>query len=157
MRALYERHAGALHAYLAGKCGDEALAADVVQDAMLDVWRKAGGFRGQSTVKTWIFAIARNKLVDRYRASARHSFVEDPPEVEDEAPNPEAAAAAASDAARLRGCLEGLKEAHRTAIRLAFFDDLSHEEIGEIEGVPVGTVKSRIHHAKQLLMRCLGG
>lgn len=157
MRALYERHHDAVFAFIRGRSGDEAVAADVVQDAMLEVWRSAGKFKNQSTVKTWIFGIARNKLHDRFRKSARFSFVDEVPETEDEGPTPEAAAIAASDVQRVRDCLAKLKEGYRSVIRLAFYEDLTYPEIGEIEGVPVGTIKSRIHHAKRLLMQCLGG
>jgi RNA polymerase sigma-70 factor (ECF subfamily) len=71
------------------------------------------------------------------------------------APDPEAVAAAASDAARVRGCIQGLSEAHRSAIHLAFYQELPYGDIAEIEGVPVGTIKTRILHAKRLLMHCL--
>lgn len=156
MRALYERHGAALLAFLKGRGCDAETAADVAHDAMLDVWRTADRFAGKSMVKTWIFAIARNKLVDRQRRAGRVAYVEEVPEVADDAPSPEAAAIAAADGARLRRCLEGLKPAHHTAIRLAFFEDLTYDEIGALEEVPVGTVKTRIFHAKQALLRCLG-
>ncbi len=156
MRVLYERHHDALHAFIRGRCGSEATASDVVHNAMLEVWRGAARFSGAASVKSWIFTIARNKLIDRYRKGDRLHLVDAVPETADEGPDPEAVAMAAKDAGRVRTCLAKLKDAHRAAIRLAFFEDLSYDEIGEIEGVPVGTVKTRIYHAKQLLMRCLG-
>ncbi len=156
MHQLYERHHDRLFGFIRGQCGDDSTTADVVHDTMLVVWRGAGRFSDRSAVKTWIFAIARNKLIDRFRKSARLSVRDELPEMVDEAPDPEAVAIASSDANRLRKCLDGLKQAHRTAIRLAFFDDQTYDEIAEIEGVPVGTVKTRIYHAKQLLLRCLG-
>lgn len=156
MRVLYERHHDAVYAFIRGRCGDEATAADVVHNAMLEVWRGAARFAGAASVKSWIFTIARNKLVDRYRQGGRLHLVDEVPETADEAPDPEAVAMAARDAGRVRACLDKLKDAHRAVIRLAFFDDLSYDEIGAIERVPVGTVKTRIFHAKQLLMRCLG-
>ncbi|MEM7683465.1 MAG: sigma-70 family RNA polymerase sigma factor [Pseudomonadota bacterium] len=156
MRALYERHHDAVHAFLKARGSDPATASDVLHDAMLEVWKSADRFQSKSSVKTWIFAIARNKLVDRLRKASRTSLVDEVPDVADDAPNPEAAAMAANDTARLQRCLEGLSAPHRTALRLAFFDDLTYEEIGEIEGVPHGTIKTRIFHAKRLMMRCLG-
>lgn len=156
MRVLYERHHDGLFAFIRGKSGDDFTTADVVHDTMLEVWRKAGAFSGRSSVKTWMFTIARNKLVDRFRKSSRVSVVEEVPEMVDEGPDPEAVAIASNDASRVRACLAKLKEAHRAVIRLAFFEDQSYDQIAEIEGIPVGTVKTRVHHAKQLLMRCLG-
>lgn len=155
MRDLYLRHGDAIYAFLLGRCGDPALARDSVQDTMLDVWRTASRFSGQSSVKTWLFAIARNKLVDALRKRGRLRFVEEVPDSIDEAPDPETAAIAASESSRLRLCLDRLSDTHRTAVRLAFFEDLTYAEIGEIEAVPTGTIKTRIFHAKQALMRCL--
>lgn len=156
MRLLFLRHHDGLFAFLRGRCGDDALAADALQDAMLDVWRGAGRFSGSSSVRTWMFAIARNKLTDRLRRSARVTLTDEPPEQADDAPGPEASVIAAQDAGRVRDCLDALKPDFRTVLRLAFYEDLTYAQIGEIEGVPTGTVKTRVHHAKKLLMRCLG-
>ena len=73
----------------------------------------------------------------------------------DETPSALAVIEATSDAARLRACLEKLTAAQKSVVRLTFFEDLTYPEAAEVEGVPVGTVKTRIHHAKKLLMHCL--
>lgn len=155
MHALYIRYNDAIYAYAVSRCSNPELASDCVHDTMLDVWRTASRFSGNSTVKTWLFSIARNKLVDALRKRGKLSFVDEVPETEDTAPNPEAAAMAASDSARLHHCLDGLKETQKSAIRLAFLEDLTYPEIAEIEDAPLGTIKTRIYHAKQALMRCL--
>lgn len=156
LRSLYERHRGPLIAFLRSKCGDAELAADAAQDAMIEVWTSASKFSGRSSPKTWLFAIARNKLVDRLRKDARLSVVEEPPEMVDDAPDPTVVIARAQDAKRVRACLANLSESHRSVIELAFFHELKYEEIAEVEGAPLGTIKTRIYHAKKLLMRCLG-
>lgn len=156
MRALYERRHDALFAFARLRCGDDAAAADAVQDTMLEVWRKAGTFSGRSAARTWMFAIARNKLADRARRSARLSFTDETPERADEGPGPDAVLAAVQDAERVRACLSRLTEAQRAAVRLAFFEDLPYPDVAAREGVPLGTIKTRIHHAKKALMRCLG-
>ncbi|MDA9865459.1 RNA polymerase sigma factor [bacterium] len=156
MRRLYERYHDPLMAFLIGRGADLTTAPDVLQDTMLEVWRSADRFRGASSFKTWVFAIARNKLIDRQRKQSKMYDLVDVPEIADDALNPEAAAVASSDEKRVRRCLEGLKPAHLTAIRLAFYEDLNYAEIASIESVPVGTIKTRVHHAKRLLMRCLG-
>ena len=155
MRDFYTRYEQAVYAFAMGRCGNSDLASDCVHDTMLDVWRTASRFGGQSTVKTWLFSIARNKLVDALRKRGKLSFVDEVPESADTAPNPEAAAIAASEKQRLHTCLKELKDVQHSAIRLAFLEDLSYPEIAEIEAVPVGTIKTRIFHAKQALMRCL--
>jgi len=156
MRRLYERHHDALFAFIRLRCSDDAMAGDIVHDAMLEVWRSAGRFAGRSSVRTWIFAIARNKLIDRQRRGAGLSFTDEVPERADDTPDAATVMAAAQDAARLRACLKRLKAVQLAAIRLAFYEELPYEEIAEIEAVPVGTVKTRIFHAKQALMHCLG-
>jgi RNA polymerase sigma-70 factor (ECF subfamily) len=155
MRVLYDRYQHAVFAFAQARCGNPDLASDCVHDTMLDVWRTAGRFSGRSSVKTWLFAIARNKLVDILRKRGKLAFTGEVEDGPDPAPNPEAAAIAASDSARLHECVEGLSNPHRAAIRLAFLEDLTYPEVAEIEAVPVGTIKTRIHHAKQALMRCL--
>lgn len=155
MRALYIRYNGALYGFAMSRCGNAELSSDCVHDTMIDVMRSASRYSGKSSVKTWLFAIARNKLVDALRKRGKLSFVAEVPESEDQAPNPEAAAVAAEESERLRRCIDGLSVTHRTAIRLAFLEELTYPEIAEIEAVPLGTIKTRIHHAKQALMRCL--
>lgn len=156
MRTLYEHYHDALFAFLKARGASDQVAADSLQDAMLEVWRTAGRFKGHSGVKTWLFSIARNKQVDHIRKSARLSLVDNIPEAEDSAPNPEQIAISANDASRLRACLDKLKPSHQTTLRLAFYEDMSYAQISEAEGVPEGTVKTRIYHAKRLLLRCLG-
>ncbi|MEM1074993.1 MAG: RNA polymerase sigma factor [Pseudomonadota bacterium] len=155
MHALYLRYNQAVYGFAVSRSGNSELASDCVHDTMLEVWRSAAGFAGRSSVKTWLFSIARNKMVDALRKRGKLSYVDDIPEHEDEAPDPEAAAIAAAERTRLHRCIDGLSGPQRAAIRLAFLDELSYQEVAEVEAVPVGTIKTRIHHAKQALMRCL--
>jgi RNA polymerase sigma-70 factor (ECF subfamily) len=157
LKMLYERHSDALFGFLRVRLRDPFEAADIMQEVFLEIWRAAGRFEGRSAARTWIFGIARNKAADRVRRGARLVLTEPDHEAPDSAPDPEAVVAAASDAARVRDCIAKLSESHRSAIHLAFYQELGYAEIAEIEGVPVGTVKSRILHAKRLLMHCLAG
>ncbi|MCV6598650.1 MAG: RNA polymerase sigma factor [Mangrovicoccus sp.] len=156
MRQFYEEHHSGLTGFIRSRGADASAAADVVQDTMLEVWRNAERYRGDAAARTWLFSIARNKLIDRMRKNARLSPVEDVPEEIDQAPGPEATAIASAEAARVRACLDGLKPDHLSVIRLAFYEDMTYGEISRLEGIPAGTVKTRVFHAKQLLMRCLG-
>ena len=156
MRLFYERHQSQLTGFIRARGMDPATAADVVQDAMLEVWRSASRYRGEAAAKTWLFTIARNKIVDRTRKGARVQYMDEVPDSIDETPNPEDIAVSVSEEGRVRACLDRLKEAHKTVMRLAFYDDLTYEEIATVEDVPIGTIKTRIFHAKKLLLRCLG-
>ena len=102
-----------------------------------------------------MFSIARNKAIDRNRKGARTILDEPDTEVPDESPQPEEVLSAFQDAKRVRACIETLSPAHKSAIHLAFFEDLTYQEIAELEGRPVGTIKTRIMHAKKMMLRCL--
>jgi RNA polymerase sigma-70 factor (ECF subfamily) len=156
LKALYERHQGKLFNFIRGRLDDPFEAADVMQDTFIEVWRSETRYRGRSAVATWIYGIARNKAVDRIRRAARVSLRETPDDtIPDDASAPEEVIIAAGDAAQVRACLSRLNDAQRSAVRLAYFEDLAYPAIAEIEGVSLGTIKTRIHHAKKLLMHCL--
>ncbi len=155
MQTVYLDHAADLTRFITARLGDPAEAADLVHETMMDVWRDAHRFEGRGSLRSWIFRIARNKTVDRVRKARRNVLTDEDPDVEDERPGPAALLAAAQNAERLATCIAHLSDRHKAVIHLAFFEDLTYEEIAEIEDCPVGTVKTRIFHAKKLLMYCL--
>ena len=134
MKQLYELHQAGLYRFVRTRLNDAFEASDVMQEAFLEVWRGAGRFKGQSSVKTWLYGIARNKAVDRIRRSQRLTLRDTPDEtVADESPSPLAVIEAAGDAARVRACLAKLTTAQQSAVRLTFYDDLSYPEAAEVE------------------------
>lgn len=155
LRQLYDRYAAHLKSFVQNYLADPHEAADIVHEAMLDVWRGADRFRGGSAVKSWIFSIARNKAIDRNRKGARTVLGEMDADIIDDAPDPHKTLEAFQDAERVRICIEGLNAIQKSAIHLAFYEDLSYSQIAEIEKCPTGTVKTRIMAAKAALMRCL--
>ena len=155
LRVLYEAHADAVQRFVRTRLRDEFEAADLVHETMLSVWRGAAGFGQRSTVRAWILTLARNKVIDHLRKQSRLSYAEPDEAIPANEPDAEAVITAAEDAGRVRACVEKLSERQRTVVHLAFFEDLSYPEIAAIEKVPEGTVKTRIFHAKKLLMRCL--
>ena len=157
MKQVYELHSGPLFNFVKNWLADPHEASDIVHETMLEVWRKADRFQGRSSFKSWIFSIARNKSIDRNRKSSRMSHADDVPEMMDNDITPIEALELSQDADLLKGCISRLSETHRRMIHLAFYQDLSYKEISEIEGCPIGTVKTRILHAKKLLMRDLAG
>lgn len=162
-RAALERfycdHHGRIHAFILQRLRDPGLAAEVLNDVLLAVWRQADRFQGRSRAMTWVLGIAHHKMLDALRRRRRHeaetSLEDAPQQVMDEEADTAAALAALDDAALLRLCLDSLSEAHRGVVHLAFFEDLSYPEIAEIIACPVGTVKTRMMHARQALKRCL--
>ncbi len=127
---------------------DRSEAEDVLQDVYLSVWRKAASFDpGRASPITWMVAIARNRAIDRLRASAVSRRIE-PIEAADAVSDPAPAAVERVELAqqhqRLAGCLEELEARHSSAIRAAFLDGATYEELAARMSVPLGTMKSWI-------------
>ncbi|KAA5804011.1 sigma-70 family RNA polymerase sigma factor [Alkalicaulis satelles] len=155
--ALFNFYAPRVKAYLLRLNAGDTLAEELTQEVMLTVWRKAGQFdRTQASASTWIFRIARNRRIDAARRAARPALDETDPALQPEpcAPPDEMAHAAARDA-RVRKALEDLPGEQVELLRLAFFDGLSHRDIAERLGAPLGTVKSRLRLAFDKLRRVL--
>lgn len=155
MAGLYTAIEKPLYHFVKSKLNDPFLSHDIVQDVFLEVWRRADRFEGRSSVRSWIYGIAWRKVIDVHRVNKKLSYSDDLPEQEDETPSVFNQIGEAQDAHRLRGCMDGLKQDHRTAIELAFYQDLGYREIAEVLGVPEGTVKTRVFHAKRSLQHCL--
>ncbi len=155
--ALYREFERPVYRFIASKLNDPFEANDILHEVFMEVWRSAGKFEGRSTVKTWLFGIAYRKTMDRFRKSARVSLVDEVPEEVDDTVDTFGDVAAAQEAGHVRFCLDELKAEHRLAVEMAFFEDLSYREIAVATDVPEGTVKTRVFHAKKLLMRCLSG
>ena len=151
MREIYERHASAVQQFLCARGAETVEAADLLHEAMIVVWHSADRFSGGSSPKTWIFSIAKNKLIDRQRRAGRVELADPDLSIADDSPDPFDQLASNHDVALVRECLSKLKPEHRSAIHLAFVEELPYPEIAKIEGVPLGTVKTRVFHAKRRL------
>lgn len=157
LAALYKALEKPVYRFIQSKLNDPFQSADILHDVFMEVWRSAGRFEGRSKVQTWVFGIAYRKAIDVHRQNRRHDLTADVPDTADDAPTPEACLAAGQEAAHVRHCLSTLKDDHRSVVTLAFYQDLAYAEIAQIAGIPEGTVKTRIYHAKQMLLRCLQG
>jgi RNA polymerase sigma-70 factor (ECF subfamily) len=145
---LHERYRALAFAVALRVVGDSGRAEDVVQDAFLSVWRRAGSYAaGRGSVRTWLTSIVRNRAIDVVRASREHT-VEDEDQVllalPDAGPAIHDQVAAAIDGEHTRRALDDLPHEQRQAIALAYFAGLSHSEIADRTGLPLGTVKSRV-------------
>lgn len=144
---LFDFYAPRLRAMLSRMNCTGAAADDVIQDCMLRIWRKADQFDpAQASASAWIYRIARNRHIDIVRRSARPMpealKVEDPPE-----PEPGDMLALQAEARRLRAALAALPAEQRRMVEMAYLGELSHREISDETGLPLGTVKSRIRLA----------
>lgn len=148
-RELYERFSDRAFRYALTLLRNRHLAEEVAQEAMIAVWKSAARFEGRSKVSTWIFGIARNKALDLLRREKRGDRVPDVPLV---APDPAPAIRRQELVAHAIG---GLPEAQREVVFLTFYEGLSYGEIAGVLGIPEGTVKSRMFHAKRRLAEAL--
>ncbi len=147
---LYTRYAARIFG-LAAQSLEQTAAEEIVQDVFLAVWRNAGTFTpARGTFRPWVFQIAHHRILNELRRRSRQPQLEPDPEGErlaalpDPGEGPEESASRSEDLARLRSALEGLSEAQRRAIGLAFFEELSHPEVAARLGLPLGTAKTRI-------------
>ena len=138
---------------------DRSEAEDVLQDVYVTVWRKAATFDpSRASPITWMVAIARNRAIDRLRARGAGGRLE-PIEAADAVSDPAPAAVERVELAqqhqRLARCLEELEARHSTAIRAAFLDGATYEELAARLNVPLGTMKSWIRRGLLKLRACL--
>ena len=157
LAALYKALERPVYRFILSKVNDPFESSDLLHDVFMEVWRSAAKFEGRSKVQTWIFGIAYRKVIDVHRKRGRMEVSDNIPEQEDDGPDAETCLAAGQEAEHVRHCIGTLKDDHRTAISLAFYEDMTYGEIAEVAGVPEGTIKTRIFHAKKLLMHCLAG
>ena len=139
--------------------GERSAAEDVLQEVYVTVWRKAADFdASRASPLTWLIAIARNRAIDLLRTQRRSSRmepIESATDLADDAPGAESALVGAQEHARLHRCLGGLAERERAALRGAFFDGNTYEELAARMKVPLGTMKSWIRRAMIKLKACL--
>src|SRR5215472_16389283 len=156
MAAFYREHGQVVLAQVLLVTGERVLAEEILQDTMLAVWRGAGSFRGESSVRSWVIAIARRQTRDRLRGRRLRvvddTFLADLPVP---GPGPEAMALDRAELAEVRGAIRELAPAHREVLGLAFGTGLSLPEVATVLEVPVGTVKSRLTAARTALNRIL--
>lgn len=145
--ALYRRYRDWVVALAFRVTGDRDAALDVLQDTFLYVLRKFPGFELSCQFKTFLYPAVRNLAIQRRRKGQRFAGGE---EALDTVPAPPGALTGQAESGtreQLAQVLAGLSAGHREVLLLRFVDGLSLQEIAEAMGLPLGTVKSRLHHA----------
>lgn len=146
LELLYRRHAPWLAGRLGRATSSRDLAEEALQDCFVAAWRKPGSFRGEGDVGAWLWAIARRRL-----ASLARKRIDVPAPVTDE-PAGDAAdqqALANLDAARVRAAVDRLPSDQRDVVERVVFRGQRLVDVSRCLGVPIGTLKSRLHRARR--------
>jgi len=147
--------------------GEPAEASDAVQEIFLKVFRNIGGFKGEAALKTWVFRIAFSELLNRLRWwRRRHRFatmsLDEQPNgtgighsVPSPSPTPEQMLQSKEQETAIHQALGRLSKDHRSIIVLRDIEGFSYNEIADVLGVSIGTVKSRLARARSDLKKSL--
>ena len=139
-------------------CQDESAARDLVNRTLWRAIERIGLFSGASSMYTWLYSI----LVNFWRMDLRQKkkmdillFQDEMPDCPDERPDPAEALAAKADSEAIRNAIAELPEYYRVVVVFRYFEDMSVPEIAAVLGIPEGTVKFRLHKAKNMMRRKL--
>lgn len=153
---IYGRYRRPLYAYLRLTTTDSGLAEEMLQDTLLAVWRSARAFKGESSVRSWLYGIARRQAHNSLRRVK-------PPLVDATAletlrspePGPETLALAGVARDTLAAAIDDLSPLLRETLMLVMVHELTYQEASGVLNVPIGTVRSRLSNAKRTLQRLL--
>ena len=155
--ALFRRYQLPLYVYIFELVRDEQTSLDIVQETFINAARHLGSLRADARFGSWLFGIAHQKCIQRWRKQAREEMLRDefanaPAEFESA---PDDLLIREEQEAEFMKLLNELPPPQRSVLLLHFVEDFSLEEIAGVTGVSIGTVKSRLHYAKKSLKRLL--
>jgi RNA polymerase sigma-70 factor (ECF subfamily) len=153
---LYRRFSRPVYGFALRRLGDRGRAEDAVQETFASVWRSARSYKPErGPGAPWLYAVARNAIVDRARA--RTETTAELPETPSGDPDPSDQAESSFVAWRVHRALEELPENERTVLELAYWSGLSQSEVAEFLNIPLGTVKTRTRSGLARLADLLDG
>jgi RNA polymerase sigma-70 factor (ECF subfamily) len=157
---LYERHRLGLFRFLCGLCNDAALAEEIFQETWMSLIRSESQQREAVQFTTWLYQIARNRLIDHWRKHGKRQNLQDEYDEQqhgeaDTQPNPEQQLSLTRDQQRLQAALDDLPAEQREVFLLRAHGDLELHEIAALTSTPAETVKSRLRYALSKLRRLL--
>ena len=158
---VYDRHGGPAYSLAYRIVGDRQVAEEVTQEAFLSVWRSGARFdRARGSVRTWLLGVVRNRAIDVLRREAGRAptvslELDTVPEQESRFEPTDAEALRREAGREVRGALRDLPEDQLKVVQLAYFGGLSHSEIADVLGMPLGTVKGRMRLAMEKMRATL--
>jgi RNA polymerase sigma-70 factor (ECF subfamily) len=156
MRVLFQRHNVRVYRFVLRLVGNTSLAEDIVSEVFLVVWWGASRFRAESQVTTWLLAIARHKAMSALRRRAEAQLDDHAAAaIVDPRDDPETRLDKQDRSEIIQRCLTRLSPSHREIIDLVYYHGKLVREVAEIVGVPEGTVKTRMFHARRHMSKML--
>jgi RNA polymerase sigma-70 factor (ECF subfamily) len=156
LKLLYLRHRTRVYRFIVRLTGSESTADEVVHEVFMAAWRDAGQFEGKAQVATWLLAIARFKTLSHCRRRTEAPLDQQAAApIEDPAESPAALMEISQRSDILRKCIGMLAPIHREVINLVYYQEKKLEEAANTTGVPVATVKTRLHYARSHMAKLL--
>lgn len=146
-RLLFERHSDRIYRFALTLTRNPHLAEEVLQETMMTVWKAAGRFKGRSKVTTWLLGIAKNQARNLFRKEERGRRLPEMPDRHGDA------SGKIEMSVHVERALDTLPEGQREVLHFVFYENLSVRETAELLGLPEGTVKSRMYHARKNLAK----
>lgn len=152
LNELYARYGGLLLSFLTARVGNRQLAEEILQDVMLAAWNHAEKFEARSKVKTWLLVIARNRAINAQRRKQVPVMqINDVLHLQSDDTGPQEALERNERHDRVRDAIQKLPDGQREVLVLVFYHQLTGPEVAEVLDISEGTVKSRLHRAKENL------
>ena len=152
MAQLYDRYSSVVYAVALRVLADTGAAEDVLQEVFMQLWRNPGLFdSSRGNLGPWLAVITRNRSIDALRRRRPESDIDDV--VVSIAPDLAGDAERAIAMQKVRNVLADMPSAQRTALEMAYFEGLTHTEIAEKSGEPLGTIKTRIRAGLMMLRK----
>jgi len=156
MAQLYDRYSPIVYSVALRVLGDTGGAEDVMQDVFMQLWRNPAAFdSSRGSVPAWLAVVARNRAIDAIRKRRPADDIADT--IVSVEPDLVGETERARAVDKVRGTLGGMPAAQRKALEMAFFEGLTHSEIAEKTGEPLGTVKTRIRSGLLALRKAMNG
>lgn len=154
MAALYDRYSSIVYAVALRVLQDTGTAEDVLQDIFMQLWRNPGAFdASRGNMAAWLAVIARHRAIDALRRRRPENNIEDVVVSVEHDFASDADRSRAMD--KVRGALQTMSPPQRSALEMAYFEGLTHAEIAQKTGEPLGTIKTRIRTGLLSLRRVL--
>ncbi len=152
LQELYDRYGKVIYSFAYRLTHDATLSEECVQDVFVALWRRAADFDPtRAKLTTWLFVVARNRAIELGRQKSRRPELRDDLEPVGSSPDPAHLVTVADESQRVAEAMAELPEDQLAVLRLSYFDGLSHSEIAEVIGIPLGTVKGRMRLALERL------